>query len=256
MNNEGYIKKKIKFFKHIRIIRSIQETIQFIEGKLDNNDISLEEWHDLIGQVEALKDIYNKSIKDIFEVIKKKKEEIKSLMNDTELFEMHIQFLKGYIKGCEKILHFHREYKESDETIKTLVYVQEDALKEILIILFESAGMIFDNTLSEQNAVFISTDIEKLNQLSSSVQCNKYVFVVEPLQNRSFNVSEEETQNINMLKDQLSDKYEFQKKKDDNLITNLRLLNEEWSEASYVFITSLMSIEQIFMIMIKSLKVF
>ena len=133
MIRKGYFKEKNKFFRNLEIIRSIQDTINLIEYKLQN-ELGLKEWHNLSGQLEALKGLYNKPIKDIFEEIKTTNEEIKSLNDDLELFEMHLQFLKGYKEGCEKILNLHRLYKERNEDIKILVYVQEEALKDILII--------------------------------------------------------------------------------------------------------------------------
>ena len=253
MTKKGYFKDKRKFFRNLEIIRSIQDTINLIEYKLQN-EIELKEWHNYSGQLEALKGLYNKPIKDIFEEIKITNEELKSLDDDSELFEMHIQYLKGYKNGCEKILNYHRSYKERNEDIKILVYTQEEALKDILIILFESAGIKYDHTLNEKASACISTNVDMLNHLAESVDSFKFVFTVKPISNRPFTVSSEQAENIKMLKKELSEKIEQVHSREDNLFSDVKLLNQEWLEATYVYINSMISIEQVFLLMISSLR--
>ena len=152
------------------------------------------------------------------------------------------------------ILEIGRDYDFKNENIKVLIYTQEKSLQDILIILFESVGIINDVNLSHEASVYISTDIDKLNDLAAKTDCFKYIFTVRPLSSNSHEVDSINSDKIITLKDQLAEKYESTKKVEDNFYSEIKLLNNNWIEASYVYIDSLISVEKVFTVMLRSLR--
>lgn len=253
MNKKECIKLRRRFFKNLEVIREIEDHIQSTEYKISTVK-KLDQWHLLNGKLEALKEYYNRPIRDVYKAITSTNDELKGLDSNDELFEMHKSYLKGYKSGCVEILEIGRNYDFKNKKIKVLIYTQEKSLQDILTILFESVGIINDANLSHEASVYISTDIDKLNDLATKTDCFKFIFTVRPLSSKSHEINSNNSEKIMALKHQLSEKYEPIDTIEDNFYADIKLLNNYWKEASYVYIDSLVSIEKVFTVMLRSLR--
>lgn len=245
-----------QFVSSLKSIRMIQDAISLINYKIEQEP-NLKRWHFYIGQLEAYNELSNKSIRSILNEIRSTNEELGELNFNKDLYEMHIQQLEGYKYGCKKIIDFHKVHGDKSKDIKILVYVQDEALKDLLIILFDAVHITQDITLEKNPSVCVSTDIALLNELSESVECFKFVLAVKPYTKKAIKVDKRDEKNIKVLKNDIANRFNLlhSRSKEDNFFLELKMLNQEWLQASYVYIQGIINIEQVFSQMIKSIRV-
>lgn len=252
MNKEK--RRTSKSYKNLKVIKSILDAINLIEYNLDK-DCEDKEWHYNIGQLEALETFYNKKLKTIYDEIKLINIELKEQDDDLELFEMHNQYLRGYHDGCVKIIQLNRQHKEYISDVRILVYVEDDGLKELLIALFSMAGFENDEALHKDSSVCVSSNAKLLSELSNMYDCFKFVVSMSPVNNATIKLENDEKRVVNEIKSQLSSTYKITHSKEDRLFESIKMLGDEWLDANFVYMSSLMSVEQVFSLMISSMRI-
>lgn len=246
-------KGKSRFYKNLKVIKLILDAINLIEYNLDHlNDEK--EWHFNVGQLEALKTFYNKPLKSIYDEIKIVNQELADTLDDEELYETHKQYLNGYHLGCLKIIQHHKSSKDLLSDIRILTYVRDEGLKELLITLFSIVGFEIDDNLEKDSTVCVSTDIDRLNKLADTHDTFKFVVTMAQNNNAATKFTSDENRLIQSIKNDLSTKYSLKHSREDTLLDAFKLLNDEWLDANFVYLQSLMSVEQVFALMISSMK--
>lgn len=252
MNNE--IRGKSRFCKNLIITRNILDAINLIEYNLEKTTDE-KQWHFNIGELESLKELYNKSLKTVYDQITSINNELIETEDDPELFEMHREYLRGYQSGCVKIIRTHRDHKQYVSDIRILVYTQDEGLKDLLIALFSIAGFENDETLSSDLSVCVSNNIDLLNKLTDLHDSYKFIVTMSAIKNVPLRLDKSQRQDIDKIKKELSDKFNYTHDKEEHLLDVINVLNAEWLDANFVYMPSLISAEQVFQLMISSMRV-
>ena len=251
MNNE--IRGKSRFCRNLRIIRSILDMINLIEYNLEK-ETDEKQWHFNIGELESLKELYNKPLKTVYDKVEIVNDELIETEEDSELFEMHREFLRGYQSGCVKIIRTHRDHKKFINDIRILVYVEDEGLRDLLIALFSIAGFKNDETLSTYLSVCVSNDVDLLNKLSDLHDSFKFIITMSAINSVPIKLDKSQRQDIDKIKKDLAEKFNFTHDREEHLLNIINLLSSEWLDANFVYMPSLISAEQVFQLMISSMR--
>jgi hypothetical protein len=240
-SQRGYI------YKNIEVVNGIEDSINLTRYKL-NQDIGLHEWHFNVGKLEALVDYSSKSLKSIFKAIQESNKEIKELRDDAELFEMELEFHKGYIAGCERILNLYRTSSLDGDDLKILIYISDEVLIKLFIVMFEAIGIKYDSKLAEKASVFISNNIDELNNVSEQVDCFKLIIIHKQLQKNDTIVQIKDKSIRNRIIGYKTVLHEDMNKSPYSIdyFKDVSLLNKKWLNASYVYLDAVFNIEQVF----------
>ena len=245
--------KKNKLMNSLILFKLIQNEKNFVDYSLNNCD-SENEWYRLSGQLDALSSIASFNKKRILSKITETKLEINELYFENESYDFHLEYLKGYLKGFENALKFEKISSNSNQDIRIIMYAVDRELCEILKIFFISAGFVFSESLSDSKTFFISSNIEKITSLSYQFDAIKLIFVLNKSKSRKFNYDKKFKEDVEKSEDCLKNIAPIEKDSEIELFESFKFFNDQWLNASFVYIPSVLSIQRITTDVLKSLR--
>jgi hypothetical protein len=241
-----------KIFRALQMHSKVEDYLNLVEYKIGKAKDEIERYR-LLGEKDALNEMLSNSRKTVLKQIRECHDDIKTLKEDRELFELNIVFQEGYIKGCKKVLDIQNDNEISEE-FKILGYVQSEMIAELLYIIFEALGFVKDPILEKSLSIYLTSDISILNNYSIGEDIFTCIFLFEKLKKpKKLLLDLEHKDKINRLKEELKEEFQYNITNED-IFHDVKNLNEKWIKSHYIYISNILSLESIIRSFIRDLS--
>ena len=241
-----------KLFRVFHMKKEVESYLNLIDYKIQRSENELERYS-LLGERDSLTEMFSNSRKPIFKYIQESHEEISILKEDIDLFNLNIAYLEGYIKGCKRLLDLKND-REAIKKMKILGFVLDENIGEIITMLFESLGFIKDSKLESNLSIYLSSNVEELNNHDVLDDVFACVFIFKKLKSPfKYDLDSEQRIHITELKEELMKEYP-NKTKHDDIFYDVKKLNKNWVDTQYIYISNILSIESIITSLVRDVK--
>mgnify|MGYP005853185809 CR=1 FL=1 len=247
---------KHTIFKRINSLQLIDDKVNLLKYRIQDNELSSQEWYSYVGELEAIEDLYDKKHKALLKEIRIANEDRKKLEKNS-LFQTERVYLDGYINGIEFLLNTNRSSMHKPQDLRLRCLCPDENLALLLSKMFEHFG--FENTpkLKSGLCCYFSCDVEELNRLVTEPHINEHIIVFDAFRKipkiTSKKYISESDESILEIKNKILENGSISKEFYNNY--NFNLLKLDISKVSFVVIETVINIDKIVKKVISSLKI-
>lgn len=168
-------------YKRMAVHKIIENQLNFLDYRLDEDNLDTKKWHYYMGQKEALMFLGKKHHKEILAEIKNCMSEINELDINDELYQMEYSFLEGYIKGTEIILNANRKAISEPDNLRLLGLCPDEEIAALLTVIFEEWGFVSSVKRIDGLSFYFTSNADSINLQRDENGINEQIVIFSVL---------------------------------------------------------------------------